>query len=233
MILQKIFHNLKSPGIADSWLVHTRLMQYFLKTGLKSYNFLVMRTGLFQQAITGSQGTGNTLDPTAIIDYNHVIIGDFTTIEKNVVIEKNSTIGNHVLIEDGAAIGSEGFEFRRVAGEVLPVHHTGGVIIHDNVRIGQRVCIDKSMQFPPTEIGDSSVILAYSHIGHGVKIGQDTLLAEGTMVGGHASIGNRVRIGKDCSLADAIIIGDDVVVPDRTVVTRNMQKMIHEPGNLS
>ena len=231
MITEKIVYLIKSPMVTDSRLAHTKTMQVFLKYCLKSYNYLTTKTFIFPHAITGSCGTGNWIHPTAVIDLDHVVIGNCCTIGKNVVIEKNTAIGNNVTIEDGAVIGSEGFEFRNLAGELVPVLHTGGVIIHDNVWIGQSVCIDKSSFGNWTEIGRDSQIHAYTHLGHGIKIGQYTTLAEGIMVGGYADIGNRVRIGRKSSLADAITLDDDVIVPDCTVVTRDIKKPGHEAMN--
>jgi UDP-3-O-[3-hydroxymyristoyl] glucosamine N-acyltransferase len=224
MITEKIVRLTKSPRFTDSWIVYSKIMQIFFKCCLKSYNYLLTQTPLFQRKITGSIGTDNSIHPTAIIDKDHVVIGNCCTIGKNVVLEKNTVIGNHVIIEEGAVIGSEGFEFRRVAGDLVPVVHTGGVIIHDNVWIGRSVCIDKSSLGDWTEIGEASHIHTSTHIGHGITIGRDTTLAEGTMIGGYAKIGSCIRIGRDSSLADGITLEDGVIVPDHTVVTRDIKK---------
>ena len=119
MITEKMVRLVKSPGFADSWLAHTKIMQIFFKYCLKSYNYLITQIPVFPHAITGSCGTGNNIHQTATIDRDHVIIGNYCTIGKKVVIEKNTIIGNHVTIEEGAVIGYEGFEFRRVGGELF------------------------------------------------------------------------------------------------------------------
>ncbi len=223
MILQTIFLKIKSPAVADSWFMHTSVMQYIMKICLKFFNYLAPKTRLCQRVKAGSLGKGNEIHPTAIIDYDRVIIGDFCTIEKNVVIEKNTIIGNHVTIGQGVVIGSEGFELRRIAGEIIPVVHLGGVIIHDNVHICPHACIDKSSLGEYTEIGESSVIMAGVEVGHGIKIGQHVTVSEGTMIGGYARIGNHVKIGKRCSITDGISLGEDVVIPDYSVVTREVK----------
>jgi UDP-3-O-[3-hydroxymyristoyl] glucosamine N-acyltransferase len=223
MILQKIFLKMKSPRIADSWFMHTSVMQYSMKVCLKFFNYLAPKTRLCQRVKAGSLGKGNKIHPTAIIDYERVIIGNFCNIEKNVVIEKNIIIGNNVTIGNGAVIGSEGFELRKIAGEIIPVVHLGGVIIHDNVHICSRVCIDKSSLGEYTEIGESSVIMNDVEVGHGIKIGQKVTISEGSMIGGYARIGDRVKIGKRCSIADGISLGEGVVIPDYSVVTREVK----------
>ena len=224
MILQTIFLKMKSPAVADSWFMHTSVMQYVMKIGLKFFNYLAPKTRLCQRVKVGTLGKGNEIHPTAIIDYDRVIIGDFCTIAQNVVIEKNTIIGSYVTIGKGAVIGSEGFELRKIAGEIVPVVHLGGVIIHDNVHIGSHVCIDKSSLGEYTEIGESSVIMAGVEVGHGIKIGQKVTISEGSMIGGYARIGDRVKIGKRCSITDGISLGEGVVIPDYSVVTREVKR---------
>jgi UDP-3-O-[3-hydroxymyristoyl] glucosamine N-acyltransferase len=224
MILQKIFLKMKSPRIADSWFMHTTVVQMSMKYSLKLFNCIAPQLPLFRQVTRGSIGKGSTIHPTAIIDYNNVIIGDSCTIEANVVIEKNTIIGNHVTISEGSVIGSEGFEVRRVARETIRVAHLGGVIIHDNVFLGARVCVDKSSLGEYTEIGDSSVIMSGVQIGHGIHIGQHVTISEGAMIGGYARIGNYVKIGKRCSIADGISLDDRADILDYSVVTRTVKR---------
>lgn len=224
MILQKIFLKIKSPEVADSWFMHTSGVQFILKIGLHIFNYLAPKTRLCQRVNAGSLGNGNTIDPSAIIDYSRVTIGDFCTIGKNVVIEKNSLIGNHVTLGEGVVIGSEGFELRRIAGEIIPVAHLGGVIIHDNVSVGSHACIDKSALDEYTEIGESSAILSRVQVGHGIRIGKGVTVSDGTMIGGYSTIGDRVRIGNRCSISDGIFLEDGSSIPDYTVVTRDVKR---------
>jgi len=233
MILQIFFLKMKSAVVADSWFMHTSVMQYFTKICLHFFNYFAPKTRLYQRVKVGSLGKGNTIHPTAIIDYDQVIIGDFCIIDKNVVIEKNSIIGNHVTIGQGVVIGSEGFELRRIAGEIIPVAHLGGVIIHDNVFISPHACIDKSSLGEYTEIGESSVIMTGVEVGHGIKIGQNVTVSEGTMIGGYARIGNRVKIGKRCSITDGISLDEDVVIPDYTIVTRDVKRSSQDTSRRS
>src|SRR5208337_2155557 len=223
MNLQTIFLKMKSPAVADSWFMHTSVMQYIMKICLKFFNYLAPKTRLCQRVKAGSLGEGNEIHPTAIIDYDRVIIGNFCTIEKNVVIEKNTIIGNHVTIGEGVVIGSEGFELRRIAGEIIPVVHLGGVIIHDNVCIGPHACVDKSSFSEYTEIGDSSDIMTAVQVGHGIKIGRDVTVMDETMIGGYTKIGDRVKIGRRCSISDGISLSDGGVIPDYTIVTRELK----------
>lgn len=224
MILQRCFSKLKSAAVADSWFMHTPAMQYLVKTGLYFFNRFAPRIRLSQRVKKGSIGNHPDIHPTAVIDYDRVVIGDFCTIGKRAVIEKNTIIGNYVTIGEGAVIGSEGFEVRRFKDEVIPVAHLGGVIIHDHVVVGPRTCIDKSSLGEYTEIGESSRLLEGVEVGHNIIIGKQVTVAEGTMIGGYSRIGDRVRIGRRCSITDGLILEDDVVLPDNAVVTRDVKR---------
>lgn len=224
MILQKIFLKLKSPGIADSRFMHTAFMQHFVKVCLILYNAVAPRTGLCQRVKKGMLGTGNSIHPSAIIDYDRVIIGNNCTIGHQVVIEKNTLLGNNVIIGDGAVIGSEGFELRRIAGGLIPVAHLGGVIIRDNARIGPHTCVDRSALDEYTEVGESADISSRVQIGHGITVGSSVSIGEGTMIGGYSFIGSGTRIGRRCSLADGISVAEGCDIPDNTIVTRSMKR---------
>ena len=93
----------------------------------------------------------------------------------------------------------------------MPSSTPGELLSTIMYRLGESVCIENAHFGNWTEIGRDSQIHAYTHLGHGIKIGQNTTLAEGIMVGGYADIGNRVRIGRKSSLADAITLDDDVI----------------------
>jgi UDP-3-O-[3-hydroxymyristoyl] glucosamine N-acyltransferase len=224
MILQTIFLKLKSARVADSWIMHTAVMQHLAKSSLKVFNHVAPTLPICRRVKRGTLGKGNRIHPTAIIDHDHVIIGDDCTIGEHAVIEKNTIIGNHVTIGPEAVIGSEGFELRKVAGEIVRVAHLGGVIIGDNAKIGPRACIDKSVLSEYTHVGASTEIGAGVEIGHGIQIGREVVVSEGTMVGGYSHIGNHVRIGKRCSIADGLTLGEDTTIPDYAVVTRNVKK---------
>lgn len=220
MILQKVFLKLKSAEIADSRFMRAPAMQHAVKNCLRLFNRIAPRLPLCRRVGKGSLGATTTIHPTAIIDYPRVVIGNGCMIGGHVVIEQNTIIGNNVIIHDHAVIGSEGFELRRIAGEIVPIIHLGGVIIHDNVSIGSRTCIDKSVLGEYTEIGESTLIEENVEVGHGITIGSNVIIGGGTMIGGYSAIGDSVRIGRRCSFADGLTIGAGAVITDYTIQTR-------------
>lgn len=68
------------------------------------------------------------------------------------------------------------------------------VIIEDNVRIMNGVNIDAGYK-EPTEIGEGSIIMAHSHVGHDCKIGRNCIVSSGTILGGHTILEDNVNTG--------------------------------------
>jgi len=233
MIIQKIIQIAKSPKIAKSWLAKNRLTQGCFKVYLTCYNYLAMKTGIVGKTIRGSFGRQNTISPLAVITYDRVVIGDFCSFGNRAVIEKNSRIGNRVVIGPGTVVSSEGFEIRRIGGELVPIVHVGGVTIHDDTVIGSYVCIDKSVYGSDTEIMEKTRIDNFVHVAHGVKIGKRCSIGASAMIGGKVIIGDNVTVGLRAIISDQIEIGDGAIISQGAVVTKNVPPGQNVTGNFA
>jgi UDP-3-O-[3-hydroxymyristoyl] glucosamine N-acyltransferase len=233
MIIDKIIQVAKSPKISKSWLAQNRLVQRCFRFYLKIYNALATRTGIVGKTVRGSLGKENTVSPSAFIDYDRVVIGDSCVIGSRAVIEKNSQIGNRVRIGPGTVVASEGFEIRRIGGDLIPVVHVGGVTIHDDTVIGSFVCIDKSVYGDDTEIMEKTRIDNFVHVAHGVKIGTCCSIGASAMIGGKVVIGNDVTLGYRAIISDQIEIGDGAIISPGAVVTKNVLPGQKVTGNFA
>ncbi|NNE28137.1 MAG: UDP-3-O-(3-hydroxymyristoyl)glucosamine N-acyltransferase, partial [Saprospiraceae bacterium] len=75
----------------------------------------------------------------------------------------------------------------------------GRVIIEDQCDIGALTTINKGVS-GDTRIGKGTKVDCHVHIGHGVEIGEDCIIAGGTGIAGKTIIGNRVLLqGKSAS----------------------------------
>lgn len=59
-----------------------------------------------------------------------------------------------------------------------------------------------------TEIGDDNWIMAYVHLAHDCKVGNDTIFANGASLAGHVTIGNHVVMGGFALVYQFVSIGD-------------------------
>jgi UDP-2-acetamido-3-amino-2,3-dideoxy-glucuronate N-acetyltransferase len=81
----------------------------------------------------------------------------------------------------------------------------------NNVRIHPTAIIETE------DIGEGTVIWAYSHVSKGVKIGKDCMIGEGVHVGNDVVIGNGCKIQNQClvyrgvQMCDLVFLGPNVI----------------------
>lgn len=158
----------------------------------------------------------------------HVIIEDNCTLGENVVIGHNSVIksntkiGNNVVIGSCNVIGGIGFGYvKNENNELELVPHIGGVIISDNVEIGNNTCIDRGV-IGNTTIGKGSKIDNLVHIAHNVIIGENCTVIAHAMLGGSVVVGDNTWIAPGTSLRDGISIGSEVTIGLGAVVVKSV-----------
>lgn len=115
------------------------------------------------------------------IDGNY--IHQTAIIHNNVKLGKGNTIGAY------SVIGGNG-EMRGVKQGQFK----GWVEIGDNNVISELVTIQRPFQNSCTKIGNNNIIMAHSHIGHDVQIGNDCEICTGTIIGGYAIVENKVKL---------------------------------------
>lgn len=158
-------------------------------------------------------------------------IAETARIDDNVVIEENVIIGHGCWIFPGAVIGASGFGFEREAdGTPIRIHHSGGVIIGNNVEIGANSCVVKAT-LHNTVIQDDVKIDTLCIVAHNVFIDQKTLIASGVLIGGSANIGRRCFIGTGCSIKNKITVGNDVTIGQHTNVVKDVHSGLTIIGN--
>jgi acetyltransferase-like isoleucine patch superfamily enzyme len=90
-----------------------------------------------------------------------------------------------------------------------------GVVIRELVRIHGGCERD-------TVVGDRTLLMAGSHVGHDAQLGDDCEVAPNAVVGGCATIGAGVKIGMNASILPYISIGDGARIGAGAVVTRDV-----------
>ncbi len=113
----------------------------------------------------------------------HVRIGRGTRLENNVTLMGHVTIGQHNHIYPGVVIG----------GEPQDVSYRGSdtqVIIGDHNVIRESVTINRATEKEDgiTSIGSRNFLMACTHVAHDCRLGNNIVMANGTMLGGHVHI---------------------------------------------
>lgn len=144
---------------------------------------------------------------TAVIDSGaelaaDVSVGPYTVIGPDVVVEAGSVIGPHVVINGPTRIGRDNriYQFasigeapqdKKYAGERTRLEIGDRNTIREFVTINRGTVQDEGV----TTLGDDNWIMAYVHIAHDCRIGNQTIFANNASLAGHVTIGDYVILG--------------------------------------
>ena len=147
------------------------------------------------------------IHPTAIVDPGarigaNVKIGPYSLIGPDVEIGDNTEIGPHVIIKGHTRIGRDNriFQFCSL-GEVPQDKKYAGE--PTRLEIGDRNTIREFCTFSTgtaqdegvTSVGDDNWIMAYVHIAHDCRVGNNTILANNATLAGHVHVADWAIIG--------------------------------------
>lgn len=141
------------------------------------------------------------VSPKAEID-DDVVIGPYCIIGDNVKIGRGTRLVNHVQIEGITEIGQNCtiFPFTTIGFPPQDIKYKGeptGVKIGNNNIIREYVTIHRGSVSGDgwTVIGDNNFIMAYVHIAHDCKIGNNVIMANLATLAGHVQIEDFAFIG--------------------------------------
>ena len=141
-----------------------------------------------------------SVGPFSVITDN-VSIGADTKIGSHCVIEGNTTIGKNCEIFTGAVLGSRPQDLKFKGEKVF-------LEIGDNNIIREYCTLNPGTQESgKTVIGDSNLLMAYSHIAHDCKVGNGCVLANNSTLAGHVNIEDMAVIGGIVAIHQFVRIG--------------------------
>ncbi len=147
------------------------------------------------------------IHPTAIIEdgaqlaggveigpYCHVggccILDDGVRLVSHVVVAGRTRIGARTIVYPHAALGGDA-QMRRPSPETVSL-----AIGADNIiREGVTMSMGSGAGRGTTTVGDRCYLMAYSHVGHDCRVGNEVTLSNGVLLGGHADLGDGVILG--------------------------------------
>lgn len=147
------------------------------------------------------------IHPTAIVSKEAVldegaVIGPYCIINGPVHIGGNTRIISHVVIEGKVQIGSNCtiYPFTTIGLPPQDLKYKGedtGVRIGNNNIIRESVTIHRASVGGDgwTEIGDNNFLMAYVHIAHDCKIGNNIIMANAATLAGHVKVYDYAVIG--------------------------------------
>lgn len=160
----------------------------------------------------------NQIHPTAIIHPeallgNDISVGPYSIIDQNVTIGDGCRIGPGVHLTGHTTIGRENrFHTGCVIGdEPQDLSYRGAptrLEIGDRNTFREQVTIHRSnKEEESTEIGSENLFMVNSHVGHNAQVGNQNILANGTLIAGHAIIEDRVVFGGNTAVHQFVRVG--------------------------
>lgn len=155
------------------------------------------------------------IDPFVTIDQN-VEIGEGTRICSNVTILEGSRIGKNCVIFPGAVVGAIPQDLKFRGEETL-------AIIGDNTTLRECVTINRGTASKgSTIVGNNCLIMAYSHVAHDCRVGDNVIMSNGTQLAGEVVVDNYAVIGGGTLIHQFCHIGPHVMIQGGALVNKDI-----------
>ncbi len=185
----------------------------------------------------------NMIHPTAIVSpganiAEGVNIGAYSIIGDDVTIGEGTWIGPHVVVDPHVTIGPECRVFQFAAIGAIPQDLKFGgeksyVKIGGNVTIREFVTIHRGTKPGGgiTEVGERSLLMAYTHIAHDCCIGKMVVLANNTTLAGHIQIGDHAVVGGLVAIHQFVRVGDHAFIGGKSAVVKDVPPYVIAAGD--
>ena len=156
------------------------------------------------------------IGPFCVLD-GHISIGKGTILKAGVHIWGNVTIGEQNTIHSHAVIGDTPQDLSYDDGI------DSEVIIGDHNIIREQVTIHRgATQGGVTRLGNHSLLMAVSHLGHDSSVGNHSIIANNCLLGGHVSVGDRVFLGGGAAVHQFIRIGNYAMCQGNSSISQDL-----------
>jgi len=146
-----------------------------------------------------------------VVIYPGVRVGDNFFAHAHAVVREHCCLGNNVVLQNGAVIGSDGFGFAKDdSGRWHKILQSGPAVLEDDIEIQANACIDRA-SVGETRINRGAKIDNLVHVGHGSRVGENTLLCAQAGLAGTTDVGKNVILAGQVGVAGHCKIGDGVI----------------------
>lgn len=166
-------------------------------------------------------GDHATLLPHVVI-YPHAVIGDYFFAHAHSIVREYCRVGDHVVLQNGAVIGADGFGFAKDEHGVWhKIVQSGPAVLENAVEVQANACVDRA-SVGETHIGPGVKIDNLAQVGHGSKIGANSLVCAQVGIAGSSEIGNRVILAGQAGVAGHCKLGDGVIMTAQSGVSHDV-----------
>jgi UDP-3-O-[3-hydroxymyristoyl] glucosamine N-acyltransferase len=146
-----------------------------------------------------------------VVIYPGAKIGDHFFAHAHSVVREHCRIGNNVILQNGVVIGADGFGFAKDdSGRWHKIVQSGPAMLEDNVEVQANACIDRA-SVGETYIASGAKIDNLVQVGHGSRVGENSLLCAQAGLAGSTDIGRNVILAGQVGVAGHCKIGDGAI----------------------
>ena len=178
--------------------------------------------------------TAAQVHPTAVVHPGarlgvNVRVGPYCILGEEVEIDEDCELMAHIYMEGPLRVGPANRFFPYSSIGVIPQdkkfhgERTETLIGRENI-FREFVTVHRGTELGGgiTSIGDCNLIMAYAHIAHDCRIGNHTVLANGTTLAGHVLIEDYAVIGAFSGIHQFCRVGRHSLVGGYSVVTQDV-----------
>lgn len=166
-----------------------------------------------------------------------VEVGAYAVIGPGVTIGANTRIGPHAVIQGPTRIGADNqvFQFASVGsapqdkkykGEPTRLEIGDRNVIRECVTLNRGTTKDQGV----TRIGDDNLFMAYAHVAHDCRVGNQCVLANNATLGGHVQLGDWVIMGGLSAIHQFCKVGAHAFIANNAAVTRDVPPYVMAVG---
>jgi UDP-3-O-[3-hydroxymyristoyl] glucosamine N-acyltransferase len=153
-----------------------------------------------------------------VVIYRGVKIGSHFFAHAHAVVRENCRLGDHVILQNGVVVGADGFGFAKDdAGHWHKIVQPQAVVVEDNVEIQANSCVDRA-SVGETHIGKGVKIDNLVQVGHGSRVGEDTLLCAQVGLAGSTEVGKKAILTGQVGVVGHCKVGDGAIVTPQSGV---------------
>jgi UDP-N-acetylglucosamine acyltransferase len=166
-----------------------------------------------------------------------VEIGPYSVIGADVVIGAGTWVGPHVVINGPTRIGTENkiFQFaslgdapqdKKYKGEKTRLEIGNRNVIRESVTINRGTIHGEGV----TRVGDDNLFMAYSHVAHDCRVGNQIVMSNVATLGGHVEIGDFAILGGLSAVHQFTKVGAYCFIANNAAVTRDVPPYVMAVG---
>ena len=157
-----------------------------------------------------------------VVIYPGARIGDNFFAHAHSVVREHCRLGNNVVLQNGVVIGADGFGFAKDdLGQWHKIMQSGPAVLEDNVEVQANACIDRA-SVGETHIASGAKIDNLVQVGHGSRVGENTLLCAQAGLAGSTDVGKNVILAGQVGVAGHCKIGDGAIATAQTGIPNDV-----------